>query len=72
MKKSIELVKNCNEIFSKILELNQTGCINAEQIDRVSEDLKNIKGILSQSALFEENNIGMIRKDAIGYLPVKK
>lgn len=72
MKKSIELVKNCNEIFSKILELNQLGFINQAQMDRATEDLKNIKGLLAQSALDEDNNVGMIQKDAIGYLPVKK
>lgn len=72
MKKSIDLVKNCNEIFSKILELNQLGFVNQSQTDRATEDLKNIKGILAQSALDEVHNVGMIQKDAIGYLPVKK
>lgn len=70
MIKSIELVKYCNGIFSKILELNQLGFVNQAQMDRVAEDLKNIKGILSQSALKEENNIDMIQKDSLGYLPI--
>lgn len=71
MKKSIELVKSCNDIYGKILELSQLGFINQTQTERAVEDLKNIKGILSQSALKEENNVDMIQKDSFGYLPIK-
>lgn len=39
-------------------------------MDRATEDLKNIKGILAQSALDEVHNVGMIQKDLIGYLPI--
>jgi len=71
MIKSIELVKYCNDVYSKILELNQLGLVNQVQMDRVAEDLKNIKGIISQSALKEEYNVDMIQKDSFGYLPIK-
>ena len=71
MKKSIELVKSCNDIYGKILELSQLGFINQTQTERAVEDLKNIKGLLAQSALDEVHNVGMIQKDAIGYLPIK-
>jgi len=69
-KSAKELMQYSGNLFNYLLDLHLLGEISKIRMEIIAESLNDVRGILSQKILEENKQIDIIKKDAVGYLPL--